>query len=294
MMTTWTRILIFNCLLSIPFTLANASSCEDIVNRMSRDINKYTGSLQQHHFSWMNVSWLQRQLGEGHEKKITDNQIQYEWRCGEESDTFLLVETNQAKAIRDIQGEYSSSEGSGLFSAHFDPPLQPVMPVKKTPDTKPVVQNKIILPAPAPVNDKPVTLAQNIQAYNRRFNTTIQNADQLQEDIVAKLKNYAANLRQCKPGIYRYTVPGFPSLLFFTSLIQGYQNNHCVVDTAYQLLGNNMLIKCQYQPQSLMMFTDIYAEILSKIGDTAEKRAQAENEKVVVNDCQVLVKGRKA
>ncbi len=278
------RTVIAACLLMVPFA-TNASLCQEMTNKINSDLTAYAASIQQKHLPWMSLSWVQRRLGNGHEMKVAENQIQYEWRCGEETDAVLFIQTNQEKAITNVHGVYSSNEGSGLFSMDFNPPIQPVASVKKIAENQGSVQKSVN------IQSKSMLLAQGIKEYNQRFNTAIQNLEQLRVDITAKVRDYAANLRLCKPGVYRYAIPGLPHLLFFTSLIQGQQNNRCLVDSSYQQGENKMLIKCHYRPESLGVFTDEYVESLVGSGG---KKVDGEMEKMVASDCETFMDGKKA
>ena len=79
-------------------------------------------------------------------------------------------------------------------------------------------------------------VTQAISDYNSHFKTTVANEDQMNADNIIRVKNYYANLQQCKPGTYQYAMPvvmvGFA---FPTSIIQGLQNNKCIVNTAYDM-----------------------------------------------------------
>jgi len=95
---------------------AIADACQSIANTINDDISKYGDALANEQLPWMKLSWLQEQLGSADTKNATNDSTQYEWRCGNNISS-LTVSADSAGNILNVNGQYNSENGSGLFEA---------------------------------------------------------------------------------------------------------------------------------------------------------------------------------
>ena len=65
---------------------------------------------------WMNISCLKHRLGNAKLTTTDDRLTKYTWHCPENSDLFLSAYVNKNQKLVKIEGEYSSANGSGIFS----------------------------------------------------------------------------------------------------------------------------------------------------------------------------------
>jgi hypothetical protein len=219
----------FSAMLAFAFLLTPAfaqqvSPCLTITTQINADLNKYAADIKTQQLPWMQLSWLQKELGEVAAKKIADNQSEYEWHCAA-TGAYLLVESDPAGHVFEVKGMYSNENGAGLFGAVLGkptllpPPLPiPVLEVNPTP--------KISEPSAAVVNAAP-----------------------------AKVREFAENVKACKPGTYdapRHDMatdksPAAPQRM----TILGYKEGKCLVESPIKYGSQNILMKCSYSQESL-------------------------------------------
>jgi hypothetical protein len=107
------------CISSLLLTpiLADAASCEDITEQIKHDTSRYGDTITDQHLPWMCLTWLEQKMGAGVSKKNDDNQTSYTWQCHGGDDTKLTVLTDNHQQLIQVDGQYSSERGAGVFSA---------------------------------------------------------------------------------------------------------------------------------------------------------------------------------
>jgi len=285
-------VYVLGFLLALIPIITHATSCRDVTNTINEDIIKYASSLPNQLLPWMNLSWLQEQLGTVNAKETTTNQVEYVWHC-ENDAGYLIAATDKNGNLVNIKGEYASNDGSGLFSTPISPNHpqhefnQAIETIKTAPSTLPITEiGQIQAQADAKA------LAIKLNNYNEYFKSSLQTQEQLTTDISSKIKTYYLNLRQCIPGTYQYATPILQNLLFNTSIIHHQQEGLCIVETTYDIpeIGK-VVLKCKYQPESLQLFTDEEAKVAA-LGDTSfDNDHPSALQKVTNSECRRYING---
>ncbi len=101
-----------------------AAQCENICDQISGDVNHFSSSLSSQHLTWMNLAWLEKQLGKPAKTNSTQSQMQYKWQCKETDSYISLIVNSNATLVR-IDGACNSAAGSSIFSGNLIPGLEP-------------------------------------------------------------------------------------------------------------------------------------------------------------------------
>jgi hypothetical protein len=101
-------------------TLVNAASCPSIIEKISKDVIKYSSSFKDHKLPWAQRAWLQHNLGSGKTKKVSDVEVDYTWACPN-SDIFLTIQSDKNGSVTYATGKYASEKGEVLFSTETEP-----------------------------------------------------------------------------------------------------------------------------------------------------------------------------
>jgi hypothetical protein len=217
-----------------------ASPCMKIVSEINADVNKYSPILEQQRLPWMDLKWLQTQLGSATPQRMAENRIQYEWQCGDTS-VFLRVQTDQEGRLIDVHGMYSDETGAGLFSANLEKALVEG-------DTK----------------------------SSSRTDSQSGPYAKLDRDTarITELANtYAAGLKACKPGSYEMLEPldmkNRPLEYMHEKItIQGSLEGRCNLRNEVRFRANTYLkMKCSYSAESVRIITEIQLKKLAALPD---------------------------
>lgn len=258
-----------------------AGSCRNITNEINDDLARYSGNIKNKHLQWMNFVWLQQQLGAADEKKVISGNTKYRWRCEPDGSYLVAVVDNSGNLLK-INGEYNSDSGSGLFAARI--------PKEGTTQTSEIQTSPPVVVIPAAVVD--ANLAARLNQYNDHFKTTFQTPADIENDMTQRIKHYYANLRLCQPGTYEYALPVLEDFLYQTAVITSQNEGRCQVKTSYIIPQVGKVdLKCNYQLQSLQLFSDAEAEAAAR-GLT---RFNSENpgalQTVVEKECKRYIDG---
>lgn len=135
-----------------------------------------------------------------------------------------------------------------------------------------------------------------IAAYNDHYHESLQTEIELQEKLIDKYKNYYANLRLCQPGAYSfaYVYPFTKSLIYPSVVIQKLSTGSCAVEVKQQIEGmGDIISKCQYLPEQLVLFTDQEAESSAKGDISYDSNNLTPLQKVQKTQCQMYMNGEK-
>lgn len=102
---------------------------------------------------------------------------------------------------------------------------------------------------------------------SKAFHFKYQNDAQMQSFVTTMLEHYYHELRQCRPGVYKYSL----GTVAITTTIFGYQNNKCKVESygldAADILNNMSAMRstesCEYDKAKLILFTNEAAETMT-------------------------------
>lgn len=263
-------ILSMLCLLSPSLTVASA--CFDIPNRIYSDTKKYAATIQHQALPWKKLSWLIKQLGSPQISKMANEQMEYAWSCESSIGPTLTVTVNAGGQILSVSGQYNLNSGSGIFTQSL---------VRETPPE----QAKTMTPVTT-------TSSPYINEYNQHFNTAITNQQQLIDDMLARTKNYYANVRMCNPGTYEITAPSTTKMVVLTSIIHGKQNNLCAIDNSYESNGHTTVSRCAFTTESILLFTDQEAESAIKDKVAFDAAHLTPFQQALVKECKVYVDGK--
>lgn len=281
-----------SCLLCIAFILhpllANADSCRRITSTINHDLTRNASNLKNKNFDWMNLVWLQQQLGTADEKNIVNGKTKYHWRCKPDG-SYLVAVVDIAGNIVRVSGEYNSDEGSGMFAAHL--PNKDVSPeIIKTDPPKPQIKLSATTIIPAATAN--AELNGKLTEYNEHYKTSFQTETELQNDILQRIKNYYSSLRVCQQGTYEYAIPIMQHFLYQTSSITAKSEGRCQVKTSYVISQvGNIDLKCNYQPQSLALYTDSEAETAARGGSQFDSEHPTPLQTAVEKECKRYVDG---
>lgn len=154
------------CMASIVWmctTIAFAGPCLDVPNRIYHDIRKYGTDLSQQQLPWMDIRWVQKQLGVARVRRLEEGKIQFLWQCPNDMDPTLVMVTSSSGTLLYVRGLYNLDSGSGIFDAELHLPGHPtviVAPTEILPSTTPVVPTSapvVIQPSETPITTKPLT-----------------------------------------------------------------------------------------------------------------------------------------
>lgn len=255
----------------ISWVLCNPSyalaSCLPLVNKIYKEINSHSSPLLPNQFPWMQLSWLEKNLGNQYQKESLDNKVQYTWHCTE-GDAFLSITMNANHQITNLNGQYSTEEGSGLFSSLMPvsyappPPPMPSPPPPESVSFKPVAPQ--IKPIEHPSRTKVIVLEQEktsdhylnlkLTSYNEIFKTSFTTKEQILNDNLKRLRKYSANLRHCNTGNYSYAILQHSGryVLYFSSIKKKLKKNVCLVETSFNLEGKKIAWICRFTPHDVV------------------------------------------
>jgi len=304
----------FGLLCTIFPTLLNASACSTLIKNIHQDVGQYSNgnSITGKRLAWMNIYWLKKRLGRASISKNLDTatgdpdkqQLQYTWHCPENEDTQLVAVANSKGLVTFIEGQYSSDAGAELFSAML-PQNRVSSSQMPTPITTPTAAPPPPIPEPNPApKPEPApaakteestatdSLAALLNPYNEYFHTTIHTKENLVNDMISKMQFFYKNLRDCTPGIYRYSIYLQSGFIFPVSTIQGASKGTCQVETLFSVpqLGK-INAKCNYPQKSLSVYTDDEAEALVK-GKSFDKNNPSPRDKIEAEACDTYVNGK--
>lgn len=299
------------------------SSCIGIVNRISMDVRQYQNNLSDQNLPWMSILWLRENLKKSSIETTSDGLTHYKWSCGNDSDVYLSVATNSNGNIVSIEGIYSTHNGSGLFTANLNianiPTSQAPSPViENTTNIQAIpiqkdeknAQSKMPPPltvqqeTPRPVEklttespivkvvneNQPIPINDPLTKYNKEFGASFNNMNDVQQDMIKRMKNYMSNVRQCKAGTYHYASSSGKEMIFLTTTIEERNSTRCIVDTNFNInINDHVEIKCQYRPRSLRIFTNTIAINSARIGNENPPDLQA---LVPADECQTYMNGQ--
>jgi hypothetical protein len=284
------------CIALITHSLqANAESCRRITNTINKDIIRYSGNIKNKHLPWTNLAWLQQQLGTANARSVSDTGTQYRWSC-ETDGSYLVAVVDKNGSLVKLRGQYNSDEGSGLFAT--------AVPKSETPPPEPVKQEMrdntptaTATPLPPTTPLSPPTPLQNsisdrVHFYNEHYKTNFKTPAEIESNMLEKIKHYYSNLRQCQPGTYEFPVPVLQDFLYHTANIAPLKDGHCRVKVSYVIpqIGN-IELKCNYQPQSLQLYTDAEAEATARGMTKMEGGQQTPLQTVVEKECKRYIDG---
>lgn len=270
------------CLLAI--SEVHANSCQLITNEINHDVIKYAGHLKNKNLSWMNFSWLKQQLGSANSSHANGNRTEYKWRCESEGSYLIAVVDNNGNLQR-VNGQYNSDDGSGYFSAKIPSSVK-----QSETTTEPDLQTS---PQSTPTSQLNATsLPENLLRYNEHYQTSFQNYVEVEDDMVNKIRVYYFSLRRCTEGAYEYPIPAFPDFLFHTAIISPAKDGVCPVKISYEIPHIGKIdLKCNYQPQSLILFTDEEAKITAHNGLKFDNENPSYIQTINKNECKRYVDG---
>lgn len=120
---------------------------------------------------------------------------------------------------------------------------------------------KSLIPKPGVLKSEiKLNSTQNLSEYNKIYNTSVQNLDQLQADMTKRITDYSEKLRACTPGTYQFTFAG-THLTYIKSTIIGKHGDLCLTETSYLMKSQgNYTVKCEFQPQTLIDVANFYPD----------------------------------
>ncbi|VVC74959.1 hypothetical protein AQUSIP_02330 [Aquicella siphonis] len=300
--------------------------CRNVIAQIRSDIAQLPASGQIPHFSWMDLSWLQQKLGNGvstvtydyvytwnnyslfagvdgslielgtapqgihpktleeamsslgHPKKSVSEKIdQITWQCPPGNNSTLTFQTDKDRVLTTVMGRDCGEEGCDMF---FAPLAESALKHKFKQQVEKETQSRV------------EALAAKLRDYNEYYKTAFDSQDQLDNDVAAKIKTYYSSLRQCVPGIYQYALPVLQEFLFNTSVISKQNDGSCPVVTSFTIKQiGKVVLKCEFQPQSLRLFTDQEALAAAQGAANFDSEHPSELQKAVNNECKRYIDG---
>lgn len=128
-----------------------ASACIDVPNRIYHDTKKAAASPQPLYVIWMDIHWLQKQLGQPQMIKLPDNKTEYIWSCPDTIGPVVTAILDEKGQMIRVEGQYNLDSGSGMFEVMLPPnimmrPTKQSMPAR---EIKPqVTTTKIVTVVP--------------------------------------------------------------------------------------------------------------------------------------------------
>jgi len=309
--------LAFSILYFFTLSFVQAASCVDIINQVRLAIP--TSPTQQPASIW-NLTWLQGRLGQADTGSVVETH--YQWQKGD-----LLARDNTVFKTANLSNEMTGLQSAQDIINEMGAPQRvesTILAQYRWVCTNNssylevlVDKNKLVYASgqtcsgstetctsfggtitPSQFESKmnnvspEVTVSSpQLQTYNNYFKTNITNENDLSADMIARVKDYLGNLRQCRPGTYQYATPDDAGgITFVTSIVQGLQDNFCLVQTEQRAEKGSPnalpVARCQYQQQNLALFADVEAENLIK------GIANPQIEKIQETQCRVFLNGQ--
>jgi hypothetical protein len=147
-------------------------SCEDLINKINSDIQKYPTEAQQMNLPWRKFAYIQNVLGRTEAHNNPEKNIrEYTWHCSSNGEDYLTVTTNHSGALIKVEGKFSGISGAGIFSQDITPVNVPIITTQTSTtvttnsnvpfvpnaipagaeNTAPIIAAKPNSPVPAPV-----------------------------------------------------------------------------------------------------------------------------------------------
>ena len=227
-------------------TKANSAECENTLQQIVQDIQKYGTSVNTQNLNWKDPNWLDKQLGPS--QKIENPSTLYQWEkfalLMRSDGTFIssgdIPENIKAKMSRPTIEDFKTELGEpkqtilkkitayqwncGNFGSTltliFNDNNEPIsaqglycMEINNCISFGGFLGGKDLLNVKfneiVLKNAVPLEeeiMDEKIKAYNDQFKTNFKNMLEVNQDMESRLKAYYANLRQCKPGSYEYGI----------------------------------------------------------------------------------------
>ncbi len=309
-----------------PPNLPNPSNkCQQVVTNILNDLNTYGNDVETQPMLWKKLSWLEDNLG-------TDIQIEtkiqklYEWKnfkllvdasgastaAGDFPDknhrgpitpeaaiNALGKPTNESSAAAN-QITWDCKNGSKLVIITDD--NGNLLTVNPTVCNGSSCIGQITTVGKTALNENMnQSIESNIESargdlitdYNSHFQTKALIPEDVKNDMTSRLQGYFAKLRACTPGSYQFAIPFVFSILYQESTIKGLDNNKCSVETNFVTPDNHTFnSKCQFQPESLKLFTDERATAVIQGDET--KINTSEMLQIMQTECQFFIDGKQA
>lgn len=213
----------------------------------------------------------------------------YVWRCTSENSSILEVYADEDNQLAYVTG--NSCQG---LCADFSVQLQPALSADvKLPEVKIETPPAPATPVPSPeVPTPPASFDQaSINIYNQHYQTNFTDANQVQTNMIERMKMYYLNLRNCTPGENQLAVNMGGKPVFAVAEIKGKQNDLCMIQEGTQI-GSQRIIKiCNYEPRTLQFFTDPEATAIASGNTTFSSPNLAELQRAELTQCKIYING---
>ncbi len=253
-----------------PAATSNPAVCENLVRQIDTDGKKYGQNrfTDKKDLPWMNLGWLQVQLGTPSSSKASDNL--YKW------DNYQLLQsvdgsvgsngnfpgatlpTSPEEAIKvlgqpknidrteytkyewrcsgdtklsvfaDVDNQLDYVEGSYCLQPNNCTDFSFALNPQKIMPIRNVTAAISVTKISTPT-PAPTSAQLDIPAYNQHFHTNFTTEQQVQQDMIQHMKTYYLNLRNCTAGEYQLGVNVGEQTIFATGTIKGKQNDLCMV-----------------------------------------------------------------
>ena len=151
------RLLLLGSLFLTP-AFAAGPTCENITEQIHQDSLQYGSTLVQQQLPWMCLTWLKQKMGTpGRILQVATNQTSLTWHCDSDSDSKITVLTDASGKLTQIDGQYSSERGAGVFSAAINASCPSKKPGAMT--TAKVTTKAATQPAPGTLGTATTTVA---------------------------------------------------------------------------------------------------------------------------------------
>lgn len=300
--------------------------CKNIIAQIRSDLAAYSDPIQRQNLSWMNVSWLKQKLGQPHtqttydyvykwpayslfigtdgtkgeygilpkgihpqtfaeaaavlgrpKKTIFEKLAENQWNCPVNNSSLTLLTTGSAQITNIMGKDCSASDKCNMFF------YSPGSSELKRQFAQESSRQEQIASA---------MLTTRLRNYNNIYKTAFISQDELDTDMTLRIKNYYSSIRQCRQGIYYYVMPVLQDFLYHTAVIRPQKDGHCMVNTSYTIPQIGKVdLKCNYQPDSLQLFTD--AEAAAALTNTTpfNDTHPSEMQKVIEGQCKRYIDG---
>ena len=302
------------------------TKCKTIINQIRSDISTYSDAIQNKQLPWMNLIWLKQELGLPHtnaaydyiyewpdyslfigadgsraesgtppkdahlqsyaaaaavlgrpKKTLFEKLIVNNWQCpADNGSTLSIVTANKTIPLSVTGNDCSQGKCSGFSTLISDSALK----------------RKFSQYIRQQTQENAAILAAKLSSYNENYKTSLRTKEELEMDSSLRIKNYYSNLNQCHPGIYHYALPVLKNFLYHTAVISPQKDGICMVKTTYVIpqIGK-MELKCNYQPQSLRLFTS--AEAINAITNHIQSEEQRPSalQKIISTECKRYIDG---
>jgi hypothetical protein len=281
---------------------ADNIKCLDTVNQINKDYETYNEVASQH-LDWMNLSWLESNLGNPEIRKNIFNQTEYKWQCNPSTSITANINPDTKKIDSLATAVEVNSVTSGLtinFINSTATSYKVGLPSKVTSEKvsaspTPVEThstNAVKGPSSIVVTSHPPSTA--IPSYNKKFGTSVNTVNELEIDMTKRTKDYAEKLLSCTPGNYQYAyVMG--DVIYVTSTIKGKQGDHCLMESSYPLGNATISSVCQIPNQELPGATKEILELVKTEQTVSPETVKNASEKSVFEkNCTVNITGLRA